>query len=62
MRAADIGSRAELMRFVRESFPEEFSRYHYANDCTGKEATERLWADYLRWLHWRQLGLAPGAA
>ena len=46
---ADIKSRAQLLRFVAEAYPEQFERYHYLQEVTGRQATIRLWSDFLRW-------------
>jgi hypothetical protein len=55
LRKARIETRAALLRWARENFPEQYRRYHYRHDVTGKEATERLWADFLRWRDLREL-------
>jgi hypothetical protein len=49
MAAADLKSLPALLKWARERYPDQYRDYHYWNECTGAEATRRLWADFLRW-------------
>jgi hypothetical protein len=49
MIAADIQSLPQLLKWARERYPAEFRNFNWWNNCTGKEATEKLWAGFLRW-------------
>ena len=47
--AADIRSLPALLRWTRERYPEMYKNYHFMADCTGREAMQKLWAEYLEW-------------
>jgi hypothetical protein len=47
--APTIKSRAALERWMRERYPEQYKAYHWSAGCTGREAVQKLWAEYLKW-------------
>lgn len=47
--AANIKSRMALLRWARERYPEDYKRYHFLSDLTGRELFMRLWADFSKW-------------
>jgi hypothetical protein len=47
--SADIKSRTALLKWARERYPEDYKRYHFLSDLTGREIFMRLWADFLKW-------------
>jgi hypothetical protein len=55
LRRARIASRAALLRWACANYPEQYCRFHYRHEVTGKQAAERLWADYTRWRDLRAL-------
>ena len=47
--AADICSLPALLRWTRERYPEMYKNFHFMSECTGREAIQKLWAEYLKW-------------
>jgi hypothetical protein len=48
--AANVGSLPQLLKFVRERWPDFYRRYHLLQEGSGREAMQRLWSDYLKWV------------
>jgi hypothetical protein len=48
--ATNIISLQQLLKFVRERWPDFYRGYHICQDGTGQQAMRRLWADFLGWL------------
>jgi hypothetical protein len=48
--AVNIVTLTQLLRLVRERFPDFYRERLLANDGNGQQAMRRLWADFLGWL------------
>jgi hypothetical protein len=47
---ANVKSLAALQRWLRERYPHVYKQYSFfLTDGTGREAMQRIWADYLKW-------------